>query len=194
MNIPPWELVTPSIDTSLSSVQRDAVLPSEFRAKALELIASYINHHHVYTDGSMSDTGVGCAFVCGPVTRTFGLPAEATVFSAELVAIKKALNFIEVSDDGSYVVFTDSLSSLLAMRDFNTLNPFLQDILLLLTNLRRMGRTVSFCWIPSHFGIAGNERADQAAKRASRLRSSRFLPLPVRDFFAVCSASLHHKW
>ena len=132
---PPWELVTPSIDTSLSSVKRDTVLPSEFRAKALELIASYINHHHVYTDGSKSDTGVGCAFVCGSVTRTLGLPAEATVFSAELVAIKKALNFIEVSDDGSYVVFTDSLSSLLAMRDFNTLNPLLQDILLLLTNL-----------------------------------------------------------
>ena len=162
---------------------RDAVLPSELRAKALELITSYTNHQHVYTDGSKSDTGVGYAFVRDPAPRNFGLPAEATVFSAELVSIKKALSFIEVSDDGSYVFFTDSLSRVLALRDFNTFHPFLQGILLLLTSLHRTGKTVSFCWIPSHFGIAGNERADEAAKRASRLRSSRFLPLPSRDFF-----------
>ena len=59
----------------------------------------------MYTDGSKSDTGVGYAFVRDPAPRNFGLPAEATVFSAELVSIKKALSFIEVSDDGSYVFF-----------------------------------------------------------------------------------------
>ena len=193
-SIPPWELMTPAIDTSLSSVNKDAVLSVELRAKSLELIASYANHQHVYTDGSKSDTGVGCAFVYGPTTRTFGMPLEATVFSAELVAIQKALSFIEVSDDGSYVIFTDSLSSLSALRDFKTFHPFLQDILALLTNLHRMGKPVSFCWIPSHCGISGNERADEAAKRASRLRNSRFLPLPARDFFAACSASLRQKW
>ena len=192
--IPPWELVAPTIDTSLSGANKDDVLPMEFRAKSLELISSYTNHQHVYTDGSKSDTGVGCAFVHGSTTRTFGLPAAATVFSAELVAIHKALSFIEVVDDGLHVVFTDSLSSLLALRDFNKFHPFLQDILVLLTNLHRRGKSVSFCWIPSHFGIAGNERADQAAKRASRLRNSRFLPLPASDFFAVCSASLRRKW
>ena len=50
--------------------------------------------------GSKSDTSVGCAFVRGPTTLTFGLPAGDTIFSAELVAIHKALSFIEVSDDG----------------------------------------------------------------------------------------------
>ena len=81
----------------------------------------------VYTYGSKGDTDVGCSLVCGSTTRTFGLPAEATVFGAELVAIHKALPVTEVSDNGLYAVFTGSLSSLLALRDFNTY-PFLQGI------------------------------------------------------------------
>ena len=107
-------------------------------------------------------------FVCGSATRTFTLSPQATVFTAELLAIYKALCFIEVSDDTSHVIFTDSLSSLFAMSDFNTFHPVLQDILVLLTTLDRDGKSVTFCWVPSHVGIIGNERADEAAKRASR--------------------------
>ena len=185
--LPPWELTLPDIDTSLCSMQKGATLPIEFRSKALELIASYTGHNHVYTDGSKSDEGVGCAFVCGSTTRTFTLSSQATVFTSELVAILKALPFIEVSEDDSYVIFTDSLSSLFAMKDFNTLHPILQDILVLLTALDRDGKSVTFCWIPSHVGVVGNERADDCVKRASRGQCTRFLPLPAMDFLAVCS-------
>ena len=85
---------------------------------------------------------------------------------------------------------------LLALSDFNTYNPILQDedILTLLTSLDRAGKSVTFCWIPSHVGIAGNERADEAAKRASQAQLSRFLPLPARDSLTMCSSHISSKW
>ena len=192
--VPPWELVTPHIDLSLSAMKKGDVLPFELSSETLEVIASYTDRQHVYTDGSKSDAGVGCAFVCDTTTRTFTLPPQATVFTSELVAIYKALSFIEVSDDMFYVIFTDSLNSLFAMRDFNTHHPVLQDILVLLTTLDRLEKSVFFCWIPSHIGITGNERADEAAKRASRGRYTLFLPLPAKDLLTVCSFHIRLKW
>ena len=34
------------------------------------------------------------------------------------------------------------------------------------TDLKKVRKQVIFCWLPSHIGIMGNEKADQAAKRA----------------------------
>ena len=82
----------------------------------------------------------------------------------------------------------------MALNDFSTYNPILQDILILLTSLDRVGKSVVFCWIPSHMGIAGNERADEAAKRASLAECSRFLPLPARDSLALCSSYIRANW
>ena len=86
------------------------------------------------------------------------------------------------------------LFSLLAMSDFDTFHPLLQDILVLLTTLDRDSKSVTFCWVPSHVGIIGNERADEAAKRASRGQRTRFQPLPASDLLAVCSSHVRLKW
>ena len=137
---------------------------------------------------------MGCAFVSNLTVRSFSLPGHVTVFTAELVAIHKALCFIDVSDCLNNVNFTDSLSSLWALNDFNTYHPILQDILFLLTSFDRTGKTVEFCWIPSHVGVAGNERADEAAKRAAGAQCTRFLPLPARDSFSICSTYASQKW
>ena len=127
-------------------------------------------------------------------TRSFSLPRHASVFTSELVAIHKALCLIEVSDEVLYTIFTDSLSSLLALRDINTYHPILQGILILLTSLERAGKSVVFCWIPSHVGIGGNERADGAAKRATQNRRIRSVPVPARDFFAAFASHIRERW
>ena len=163
LRMPPWELVYPSADTSLSEVTKSATTQPELRSRALEIINSYGGFTRFYTDGSKCDTGVGCAFVVGATTRSFSLPPYATVYSSELIAIYKALCFIEVGDDSRCVIFSDSLSSLLALSGFNPSHPLLQDILLLLTRLNHAGKSVAFCWIPAHVGLEGNERADKAA-------------------------------
>ena len=193
-HIPPWELSFPSPDVELAKIKKSDITPAESKARALEHLARYQRCAQYYTDGSKTEGGVGCAFVSNLTVRSFSLPGHATVFTAELVAIHKALCFIDVSDCLNSVIFTDSLSSLWALNDFNTCHPILQDILFLLTSFGRTGKTVEFCWIPSHVGVAGNERADEAAKRAAGAQCTRFLPLPARDSFSVCSTYARQKW
>ena len=71
----------------------------------------------IYTDRSKSSVGVGSAFVRDDTTRTMSLPCYATVFTAELVAIRSVLNFIGGTDAPRHVIFTDSLSSLIAVTE-----------------------------------------------------------------------------
>ena len=53
---------------------------------SIQHMGSYEGGTFVFTDGSKTAEGVGCAFVAGADTRSFSLPDHASVFSAELVA------------------------------------------------------------------------------------------------------------
>ena len=194
LTTPPWQLVSPTIDVSLSDQKKGGVHPEMLRAKALEHIATFTGHAVSYTDGSKSDGGVGCAFVSRNDTRGFTLPPNASVFTSELVAIAKILCFIEVGNEDLHLILTDSLSSLLALRTFDPTNPLVQDILLRLTTLHSAGKHVTLCWIPSHVGIMGNELADAAAKRAAQAPVTRRFTLPARDFYPAITSFLYGKW
>ena len=111
-----------------------------------------------YTDGSKTSEGVGCSFIQGNEKRSFSLPSYASVFTPELIAILKALFFIEVTDgDEPHVIFSNSLSSLMSLKAYNPSSPLIQDILMHLDGLHRDGRTLRLCWIPSHVGIVGKD-------------------------------------
>ena len=194
MSSPPWESSIPQIDASLSAVKKGDLLPLESKYRAIEHLSSYGDCTFTFTDGSKTNEGVGCAFVSGHDTRSFSLPEHSSVFSAELVAIHKALCFIEVSDETSHLILSDSLSSLLALRAFNHDSPLIQDILKCLTSLERDGKSVQFCWIPSHVGISGNELADAAERRAAAAPCTRRLPLPARDFYPAVKSFAMFQW
>ena len=105
-----------------------------------------------------------------------------------------ALCYVEVGTEDLHLILTDSLSSLLALRSFNPRHPFVHDILSRLTSLDQAGKSVQFCWVPSHVGIAGNERADVAARRAASAPHTRRLPLPARDFYPAVGLFVHSQW
>jgi len=57
-------------------------------------------------------------------------------------------------------------------------------ILSILTNIHHLhlkNYDLVFCWIPSHIGITGNEKADQAAKSVLNLPNITSYPLPYSD-------------
>ena len=77
-----------------------------------------------------------------------------------------ALRYIKsTTKNNKFVVFGDSKSALQAQLS-KWDHPTVQTIMRFLVFLHTVHKTVIFCWLPSHMGISGNERADSAAKAA----------------------------
>ncbi|KAG5860862.1 hypothetical protein JTB14_017065 [Gonioctena quinquepunctata] len=106
---------------------------------------------------------------------------EATVYPTELYAMLQALLYIEFTPHQSYLICSDSLGSLLALRNSFTGDPMVKTILARLNWLKSQNKIVSFCWIPSHQGIAGNEIADRSARMAASQGNFEDIPLRPDD-------------
>ena len=78
------------------------------------------------------------------------------------------------------IIFVDSKSVLEAFENMKLDNPSIFDLVMLHHEVSE-NNIVIFCWIPSHIGIAGNEKADKAAKEALSLEPSDVL-IPHTDF------------
>ena len=53
---------------------------------------------------------------------------------------------------------------------------------------------ISFCWIPSHVGIEGNELADEAAKLATSNGRVHRLETPATDIIAYVKSKIKDRW
>ena len=91
---------------------------------------------------------------------------NTNTFAAEATAISLTLNYCQRMGPVLHdvVVYSDSMSCLQAIEGEDTENCLICHIMNLLWLLSDRGTRVSFCWVPSHCGIEGNERVDQLAK------------------------------
>jgi len=136
----------------------------------------------IYTDGSrMSiDQGegvVGCAVVAPSrgLMYQFKLNNSTSSYSAELIAIQKAIDITKSENWSSINVCSDSLSALtrlesvlLSLTPFarTDLSPLVMELALSVSRLLSRGIGIRFTWCPAHKGIEGNELADFCAKAA----------------------------
>ena len=92
----------------------------------MEIRDRYRDYIPVYTDGSRDGNFVACARVVPPNTViSMRLPDSASVFTAEVWAIIKALEQIKDSNASKYIVFTDSLSCLQALHHMKLEHPLI---------------------------------------------------------------------
>ncbi|CAF3646749.1 unnamed protein product [Rotaria socialis] len=156
-------------------------------------IQEHTGEVQIYTDGSKSSSGVGYASVLPGVTKSGPLPETASIFTAEMVAIVTALRAISSHPQQSFVIFCDSLSVLQSIESYESNNPLVQHIQQWLFFISARRKELSFCWVPGHIGVAGNERADGAAKDASRLEAPQ-RALPHSDYMASYYTTFLQHW
>jgi len=77
------------------------------------------------------------------------------------------------------------MTSLEAPNGFNLNGPRAENNLRLYTCYTNSGKTMIFCWIPSHVNISGKEKADAAAKWALSLPITN-MKLPACDYISTC--------
>ena len=171
-NFPPWLLTEPVISTELTSQISKSDNPLLLLERSLEIInTKWNNQLHIFTDGSkIPKEGRSSAAFCIPAfsyQQSKRLSDGTSTYRTELAGIMLALNWLHQLDTlyVGTVIFTDSLSALLALKN-NKEENFISEILLSLSHLKMKNIGVSFEWIPSHCGILGNERADFHAKAA----------------------------
>ncbi|XP_035229738.1 ribonuclease H-like [Stegodyphus dumicola] len=137
-----------------------------------------------YTDGSKMENKVGAAFVAflnneEIYKEQYRLNDEATVFQAEVLALKRALLWIDQRTENTHRIFTDSLSTL---QSLNSIQQRSRSIISLkeMIHTIRDNKDLELNWIKAHVGNKGNERADEEAKKATQ-RSSIDITVPLSE-------------
>ena len=192
---PPWLAPPLSLCSGVfPPSQKATVPPSVFRSHFSAHLPTHSNCVHIYTDGSKSSVSSGCAVLFPDASYSYRLPPETSVLSAELFAILFALRLAFRHSASSFVIFTDSWSSLSLLSSFASLHPVVRDIQDWLFRLSARHKSVCFCWVPSHVGIPGNDAVDSLARDALDLPNLHLCSLPVSDYFPVFRSLLTSRW
>ena len=121
------------------------------------------------------------------------MPTCSTIFSAECLAILLAMKLALNSRKKQFLILSDSLSALQAIKSQKENHFILKEIIVLYQNLLEEGKDVTLMWIPSHMGIKGNHKADEKAKEA--LKSDKhYLKTHHKDFQQVSKKYVKHLW
>ena len=118
---------------------------------------------------------VGCAAAKYDDCEKMRIPDGSSVFTAEAKAIDLALDFVNnCTYTDKFVIFSDSLSVLQALNHTSSKNSQIKQLLLKHHEISS-SKTIIYCWIPSHIGIYGYEKADKNAKESLNLDQTVFL-------------------
>jgi len=142
---------------------KDALPPEEWQDYARKKLEQYKNFTIRFTDGSKIEDQTGFAVVSkNGLIYSSRLANNTSVYTAEQMGIYHAAS--EPTSGNKVAIFTDSLSSILALmsRDDSNLST-----LLFLNLMEELKKEIVLIWIPSHMGIPGNDRADREAKLAA---------------------------
>lgn len=114
------------------------------------------------------------------------------MFNKELYTILKAVNIVS-PEYRRILACSDSFGALQTLQNMYSWHPLIEEILSTLGEMDCREAQVSFCWIPSHVGIPGNEHTDSAAKDAcSQLPFTK--PIVADDFISLIKNLLLAEW
>ncbi|MEO1419310.1 MAG: ribonuclease H family protein, partial [Bacteroidota bacterium] len=164
---PPWANQPVKICSFLNNTKKNRN-ESELRSEFLKHQEEH-KSEPIYTDGSKMDQQVGWAAKFQTFTISDRLPKLTSIFSAEIYAIKQALEHIirEENRNKSFTIYSDSQSAIQSLKPKAKPSPLAEEIIVSHNTAASQNITIDFCWVPGHIDIKGNEEADVAAKNAA---------------------------
>ncbi|XP_076546697.1 uncharacterized protein LOC143305765 [Osmia lignaria lignaria] len=186
------QYIQPKIETEFITKSRNTSHPIEIFHETMQ--NKYQNHKLIFTNGSKLDSSpsVGAACVV-PQDNYIGkitLPKQASVYTAECVAMEMATEYINRNYQQSYEICTDSLNLVQTLVSPG-INPQInKHIINIKSTLRQIkvkapNQEVVVMWAPAHRGIGGNELADRQAKTAAQAVEKQLCQVPYIDIFPV---------
>ena len=168
-----------SISEELHMCSKENLSETAWVSAYRDLCQKYSNFSQIFTDGSLTDKNVGCAVWSENFKLQAKLPPHYSIFSAEMYSIYSAVSFIQ-NFKGNFVIFTDSLSSVRALKNASQTK---HSLTLKTANLlsSTTNKKIVIEWIPSHVGIEGNENADKLAKETCSISSHTTAKYPLSD-------------
>ena len=155
----------------------------------------HTDQYPIFTDGSKSSYGVGCAATSLGGQRKMKLHNDSSIFTAELCGLFCGLQLAHSLEHHKFIIFCDSTSALMVTDHYDSLHPIIRKIIVLLIKLRRKGKSIEFCWSPAHIGIPGNEAADKLAAAAATDNSLDCSDVvPCRDWYPVIKGKMRETW
>ena len=140
---------------------------------------------NVFTDGSKKDDRIGagyCIYFEGTLLseQSFRLPDFATVFQAEVLAIREAVKFLpNLPPSAKFIKFhVDSQATLLALNNAELSSLLILQVTQMLKNLPSRLHPPTFAWTRAHVGTEGNELADSLAKEGCQSTNLIVIPQP----------------
>ncbi|GBN23359.1 hypothetical protein AVEN_14748-1 [Araneus ventricosus] len=123
---------------------------------------------NIFTDGSRIEDKVGCAFVnfrhgIEVESRKIRLSDGATVFKAEVVATKEAVEYIREKDMSNVKLISVSRSALMALNSPTEKRKTINSM------KERINGNIDLYWVKAHQSIIRDEEADTLMKEATRL-------------------------
>ena len=197
-NPPLWELTGANIDLELTKFPKQTTTPKTFKENFSDIMFNkYADYKKIYTDGSKSDTAVGAAAV--PLIDDLDeinarLPEDASIFTAEATAIDMALSIINKAKETKFVICTDSLSCLMALKTLDTPDPRILKLKMKIHEISLKNKSIVLAWIPSHVGIDGNDMADELAKEALDSETTNNIKLPYTDYKPKIKQLVTSQW
>ena len=158
------------------------------------------NKISIFTDGSKMDGQTGAAYIITknqqPIDqRKWRLADHCSVFQAELFAIKMAL-LHQPETTSEIQIFSDSKSSLDAIKDRTNCHPLVVDINNRIDELRETGTHVQLFWIKAHTDYIWNETADRLAKEATleAITPESYNKMPMVSYKLKCRNQTNSEW
>ena len=192
---PPW-LLPIDLECKLQLPRTKKDLPPHI-VKGYVIDHQDINHqnsYHIYTDGSKSEEGAGYGVFSDDFSLRVRIPNQASIYTAELLAILAALRHISEVQHRNSVIFTDSRSCIEGIANLRNAHPIISKIQTYLVRLHRSNAELKLCWCPGHVGVIGNEQADRLAREAVTNEVDSYEALPHSDINPIIKRSIKTKW